>query len=244
MKDVKPRALGDLGRPYNQFRSESVGKPGSQLESCLLLVGLPSGREKRTSRCWCLKEQSRAGWCPSPSPLLTTWVYLTPEAFRSRMPYPVSITSLVLPVSSKADFSSTVTYLHTGERRHSTTYWVHVSLCWEPAASKTDPSGHLSGTGLRMLGAEKGVSTRPAVQFSGQTSNRVQWVKVGSKIHWPCPLWSPFSYCLHFLPAPSCPLPHNHLCHWKISNIQKSWKSTMNNHIPYTHSQELLVKRK
>lgn len=44
-------------------------------------------------------------------------VYLTAEPFPSRKPYLVSITSLVLPVSSKADFSSTATYLHTVERR-------------------------------------------------------------------------------------------------------------------------------
>lgn len=46
-------------------------------------------------------------------------VYLTAEPFPSRKPYLVSITSLVLPVSSKADFSSTATYLHTvGRREH------------------------------------------------------------------------------------------------------------------------------
>lgn len=64
---------------------------------------------------------------------------------------------------------------------------MHLSLCRELAPSKTDPSGHLSRVEL-MLGAEKGVSTRPAVEFSGQTSSRVQWVKGGSKIH--CPLSS------------------------------------------------------
>lgn len=44
-------------------------------------------------------------------------VYLTAEPFPSRKPYLVSITSLVLPVSSKADFSSTATYLHTAGRK-------------------------------------------------------------------------------------------------------------------------------
>lgn len=44
-------------------------------------------------------------------------VYLTAEPFPSRKPYLVSITSFVLPVSSKADFSSTATYLHTVGRK-------------------------------------------------------------------------------------------------------------------------------
>lgn len=48
-----------------------------------------------------------------PVPLTYDCVYLTAEPFPSRKPYLVSITSLVLPVSSKADFSSTATYLHT-----------------------------------------------------------------------------------------------------------------------------------
>lgn len=54
--------------------------------------------------------------CPAPT---YDCVYLTAEPFPSRKPYLVSITSLVLPVSSKADFSSTATYLHTvGRREH------------------------------------------------------------------------------------------------------------------------------
>lgn len=59
-----------------------------------------------------------------------------------------------------------------------------------------------------MLGAEKGVSTRPP--------NGAQEVKAGSKIHCPLSTPGPYSYWLHssqLLPAPH---PHNHLFYLKM----------------------------
>ena len=180
MKDVKPRGTWGFRKAIQSVQGIISGQTWVSVKSCLLFVGLPSGKGEGNFTMLMPQEQSRAGWCPSPSPLLTTW-YI----WRLKPSGP-GCHSLCRSPPWSCQFPQRLT---SAPQRHIYTLGEEdtappTECIWVFAGSRL-PAKETQGDASPGLGW---VDAWGRERSQHQTSSRVQWVKVGSKIH--CPLSS------------------------------------------------------
>lgn len=180
MKDMKPRGTWGFRKAIQSVQGRISGQTWVSVRAASFLWVCLVGREKGTSRRWCLKEQSRAGWCPSPSPLLTT-LY----TWRLRPSGP-GCHSLCRSPPWSCQFPQRLT---SAPQQHIYTLGKEdtappTECIWVFAGSRL-PAKETQGDASAGLGW---VDAWGRERSQHQTSSRVQWVKVGSKTH--CPLSS------------------------------------------------------